>query len=92
MKAVDSWHRYRLWKKWLCGYRPFLYLVGGGGEEFFKSEGETVLEALNNLSLLTGREPFIPTIIWWCSAGNARKKGLTARWISLCATIIPAPR
>ena len=28
------------------------------GEEFFKSEGETVLEALNNLSLLTGREPF----------------------------------
>lgn len=28
------------------------------GEEYFKSEGASVLEALNNLSLSTGREPF----------------------------------
>lgn len=28
------------------------------GEEYFKSEGKSVLEALNNLSLSTGREPF----------------------------------
>ena len=47
-----------------CGKNGYVVTVRSStsseeeGEEFFKSEGETVLEALNNLSLLTGREPF----------------------------------
>ena len=58
------------------------------GEEYFRCEGRSVLEALTNLSLSTGREPFYSHN---CSVKAAPGRGWISAWIFLSATTTPAP-
>ncbi len=46
------------------------------GEEYFRSQGKSVLEALNNLSLSTGREPFYSHNYLVVFGSECAKKGL----------------
>ncbi len=46
------------------------------GEEYFKSQGKSVLEALNNLSLSTGREPFYSHNYLVVFGSDCAEKGL----------------